>query len=425
MNRLRLSTFAAILLAIGAPALAGDDAQDTMAAFFQRLQATKTPFDEFRFLAGAEVQANPTWKQLAAQTLAASQATMGRPNEAYRTFPYHDRSPAPEGLPTPASHRAVPAVDWVAAQAKALRVVMVNESHHQPRTRLLTLALLAPLRAQGYTHLAVETLAPNPLPKGYPTLDTGYYTRDPVFAELIREAIRLGYVLVPYEPESGPDQTQQQRETGMAQVLADLIRAQPDAKLLVHAGYGHIGKDAASQPGQADPMAREFMRLSGLPVLALDQTKMGWEDGEAQARLARAFALRVPSVLLARDADAAWSTLPTRHDASIVLPDDDRQALRPDWLTLDGRRQPVAIDFSPCKGHLPCLAEARHAAEGDDAIPADQFVLLADTEAGTPLFLAPGGYRLRYTGGDGNTLAERRLQVPSAPDATTTSAATP
>jgi hypothetical protein len=330
MNRLRLSTLAAILLAVGAPALAGDDAQDAMAAFFQRLQATKTPFDEFRFLAGAEVQANPTWKQLAAQTLAASQAAMGRPNEAYRTFPYHDRTPAPTGLPTPASHRAVPAVDWVAAQARQLRVVMVNESHHQPRTRLLTLALLAPLRAQGYTHLAVETLAPNPLPKGYPTLDTGYYTRDPVFAELIREAIRLGYVLVPYEPESGPDQTQQQRETGMAQVLADLVRTQPDAKLLVHAGYGHIGKDAASQPGQADPMAREFMRLSGLPVLALDQTKLGWEDGEAQARLARAFALRVPSVLLARDADAAWSTLPTRHDASIVLPDDDRQALRPD-----------------------------------------------------------------------------------------------
>ena len=419
------TVLAACLLATIAPALAGDDPADAMTAFFKRMQATTTPFEEFRFMSGPEVEANPVWKQLAAQTLAASLANLGRPNEAYRTFPYRDRSPAPPGLPTPASHRALPAVDWVAAQARHLRVVMVNESHHQPRTRLLTLALLAPLRAQGYTHLAVETLAPNPLPKGYPTLDSGYYTRDPVFAALIREAVRLGYVLVPYEPESGPGQTQQQRETGMAQVLADLVRTQPDAKLLVHAGYGHIGKEAASQPAQADPMAREFMRLSGLPVLALDQTKLGWEDGEAQARLARAFAIRAPSVLLAREGATAWSALPARYDASVVLPDDDREALRPAWLSLDGRRQPVAIDLTPCLGHLPCLAEARHAAEGDDAIPADQFVMLAERDAGTPLYLAPGGYRLRYTGGDGNTLGERRLQVPSAPDATTTSAAAP
>ncbi len=149
MNAIRSTrtVLAACLLAAFAPVLAGDDPADAMAAFFKRMQATTTPFEEFRFMSGPEVEANPVWKQLAAQTLAASLASLGRPNEAYRTFPYRDRSPAPVDLPTPASHRALPAVDWVAAQASGLRVVMVKESHHQPRTRMLTLALLAPLCA--------------------------------------------------------------------------------------------------------------------------------------------------------------------------------------------------------------------------------------------------------------------------------------
>ena len=69
--------------------------------------------------------------------------------------------------------------------------------------------------------------------------------------------------------------------------------------------------------------------------------------------------------------------------------------------------------MTPCIGHLPCLAEARYADEGDDAIPADQFVMLARSEANTPLYLAPGRYRLRLLGADGSSLSERELTVPA------------
>lgn len=394
---------------------AGDEAPASAGAFFKQLQAAATSFDEFRFLAGPEVQANPTWQAMAAQTLAASYSTLGRPNDALRVFPIRDRSPAPADLPAPDAYTTMPAVEWVARQAPSYRVVMVNEAHHQAQTRLLTLSLLAPLRARGFTHLAVETLATPPLAKGYPTLGTGYYTREPVFAELIREAHRLGYVLVPYEPESTPDQTQQERETGMARILAAVVESQPGAKLLVHAGYGHVGKQPASQPGAANPMAFEFMRLSALPVLVLDQTRLTWEAGAAHARLARVFAIDEPSVLLSASDARAWSVLPARFDASVVLPADDATVLRPAWLALAGRRLPIPVDFEACQGHLPCLVEARHADEGDDAIPADQFVMLDPAEASTPLYLAPGRYRLRLLGSDGSVRAERPLVVSPPP----------
>ena len=404
----------ALLAGVAVATGTGDDAPaDPIAAYFARMRAMTTPFAEFRFMTGPEVAANPTWKQIAGQTLAASLATLGRPNDAIRSFPIHDRRAAPDDLPTPATHTAQPAVDWIVDRAADLRVVMVNEAHHRPETRQLTLALLGPLRARGFTHLAVEALADPPLPKGYPTLDTGYYTREPVFAELLRSALRLGFVLVPYEPASTPGQTQQQRETGMAATLAALLRAQPDAKVLVHAGYGHIGKTAGSQPGGADPMALEFMRLSGLPILAVDQTRLTWEDGAAADRLARTFDVQAPAVLVERGARSTWRGEPERFDASVLLPAVDAGALRPGWLTLGGRRQSVPLDLTPCIGHLPCLAEARYANEGDDAIPADQFVLLADGETDTPLYLAPGQYRLRLTGPDDTVLADRTLDVPA------------
>ena len=71
----------------------------------------------------------------------------------------------------------------------------------------------------------------------------------------------------------------------------------------------------------------------------------------------------------------------------------------------------VAIDLTPCLGHLPCLAEARPAGEGDDAIPSDQFLMLAAGETATPLYLAPGKYRLRLLGNDGAPVASRDLDV--------------
>ncbi|WP_240126121.1 hypothetical protein [Thermomonas alba] len=404
----------ALLAGVAVATGTGDDAPaDPIAAYFARMREMRTPFAEFRFMTGSEVAANPTWKQIAGQTLAASLATLGRPNDAIRSFPLHDRRAAPDDLPTPATHAAQPAVDWIVDRAADLRVIMVNEAHHRPETRQLTLALLAPLRARGFTHLAVEALADPPLPKGYPTLDTGYYTREPVFAEMLREARRQGYVLVPYEPASKPGLTQQQRETGMATTLAGLLRAHPKAKVLIHAGYGHISKRAGSQPGNADPMALEFMRLSGLPILAVDQTRLTWEDGAAADRLARTFDVQAPAVLEDRHTHRVWSASPDGYDASIVLPASDTSSVRPSWLTLDARRQPVTIDLTPCKTHLPCLAEARYASEGDDAIPADQFVLLADGETDTPLYLAPGQYRLRLTGPDDTVLADRTLDVPA------------
>lgn len=401
---------------------------DSPSAFFKRLNLEKTPFKEFLFLSGAEVQQNPTWRGLSSQMLATQLSILGRPSDAVREFPIRNKGAAPAGLPDTAGFEAVPAANWIEREAQRYRVIMVNEAHHVPQTRLLTLALLPKLRAQGFNYFAVEALVNDgrdPLASGVPVLRTGSYTRDPVFAELLREATRLGYQLVPYETPAAAGETQQQRETGQARVLANLVAKHPDAKVLVHAGYGHIGEEVGGMPADARPMAMEFMEMSALSVLSIDQTSTGWEEGRAAARLASEFKLAAPAVLVERRDRAAWSARPGRYDVSVVLPASKARQLRPEWLSLGGRRPAFRVDLNPCLGRFPCLAEAHHEGEGEDAIPADQFVVLDASELLEPLYLSPGQYRLRLTGSDGALLTQSTLTVPTAAEASATQHETP
>ena len=429
MNKraLAIAVMFATLAAQASPA-ASDDTKNPLADFFKTFNAQPDSFAEYRLLTSPAVQQDAQTRNVATQFLATELSFLGRPLDALRAFPFRGVDQPNRDLPTPAVWSAVPASDWIAGQAEAYRVVMLNEAHHVPQTRVLTIALLQRLREKGYTHLAVEALlndGTDPMPGGYPVRKTGIYTREPVFAELLREARQLGYTLLPYEPNDQGEQTQQQRETGQASAIAALLAKEPRAKVLVHAGYAHIGEAQEGLPDDARPMAMELAKMSGLPLLTIDQTSTrSYEAVDIDTvgqRLAKQFAVNVPSVLVSREGGGAWSYRPGLNDVSVLLPPAPAQeAQRPDWLSLGGKRLAVAIDLTPCLGHLPCLAEARPVDEGDDAIPSDQFLMLAPGETSTPLYLAPGKYRLRLLGNDGAPVASHDLDVAASnPDTDT------
>lgn len=414
------------------PRESGEDAKNPAADFFRNLDAQQDALAEYRFLTSPAVRQDKAVRSMAGQLLATHLSLLGRPQDALRAHPFRRADEPRDDLPSPAGYTPTPATDWIAAQAGAYRAILVNEAHHAPQTRVLTLSLLQALRDRGYRYLAVEALAndgKDPLPGGYPVRTTGVYTREPVFAEMLREARRLGYALVPYEPQAAGEQSQQRRETGQARAIADLLAKDPQAKVLVHAGYAHIGEAAEGLPDGARPMAMELTRMSGLPLLTVDQTSTrSYEAGDADTIgkwLTNRFAIREPSVLVERGTENVWSYKPGLYDVSVLLPASPPSALRPDWLELGAKRRKVAVDMTACLERLPCLIEARHAGEGDDAIPADQFLALERDEAGTPLFLAPGRYRLRLRGGDGAALAERELSVPAGPFDSLPAAPTP
>ena len=100
---------------------------------------------------------------------------------------------------------AVPAIPSILKDAEQHEIVVVNEAHHEPRHRVFTRQLLQGLYDRGYRHLGMETLSQNAGTDSladqvsYPSLVSGFYTRDPQFAAMVAEARRIGYRIFGYE----------------------------------------------------------------------------------------------------------------------------------------------------------------------------------------------------------------------------------
>jgi len=379
--------------------------------------ARKTPLAAYAFWREQLTQASPALKPLIEQVLAANLAELGAYEAAVMPFPYGigalRTTPAP--LPEMATHRAVPAAEAIADLARTRRIVIVNEAHHVAQTRLLTLALLPRLRALGYTHVALEGLDERDrelAQRGYPTAASGIYVREPLYGEIVRQALALGFVVVPYE-SAAADADNAEREREQAEhLLTRVFRAAPDARLFVHAGYAHVHHRGDYL--DVEPMALHLARMTGFDPLVIDQTVLrpstpAREFGGYRTLLER-FPLREPALL--RDAHGApWSLEPTLYDASVLLPPPQQHIVgRPDWLALGGARAPVAVDLDLSAAHLPALLEAHYASEPDDAIPADR-VLIESGSGQVVLFLRPGEYRVRASDASGHELFRRSLTV--------------
>jgi hypothetical protein len=347
---------------------------------------------------------------------------VGEYDEASRVYGFRPSKDDPVGAGFVHAGDALPVV---LAQAKGRQAVFVNESHGQGQTRAANFALLAGLRAEGFDVLAMETLGTTPpvertatrcantsiddtelAARGYPLMYTGYYSLDPVYAETIREALRLGFRVVAYDtPGSIPV-----REQNEAENLACLFKDDPESRLVVLAGFSHIDErpDGGGIPGGW--MAHRFRKLTGIDPLTVDTT--------TQLAL-RADALRFdptlgdappPLAYVLRDAGGkAYGT--DAFDLVLYVPAAaHRNDGAPSWLELGGRRKRVAVAADECQGKDPCLVEARRVGEVPEAVPSDRCVIGAG-QAGCTLFLPPGRFAIATMDAAEAAIATREVRV--------------
>lgn len=349
------------------------------------------------------------------QVLAANEAELGAYEQAVLRYP--QGAPVPRGtiaaLPDAASYQPVEAADAIAAIARERRIVMVNEAHHAAQTRVLTLELLPRLRALGFTHFAAEGLSESDrelAQRNYPVRTSGPYVDEPLYGEIIRSALRLGFAVVAYESAASDPGD---REEEQAQHLVERVfRPRNDARLFVHGGYAHVYKSARYL--DTDTMAMRLARKTGSDPLVIDQTILrpiapGREYSGYRQLLDR-FALDRATVFTTRDGTSTWALEPGIYDASVLLPPSRLVNGRPDWLALGGARAPVAIGIDLEPASLPCMLEARYAAESDAAVPADR-ILIERTGTPTVLFLRPGDYRIAASTANGRAFATQRLHI--------------
>jgi enterochelin esterase-like enzyme len=339
------------------------------------------------------------------------------------------RGPAPAEKPVPDKapfdgYKPTEAVAAIVTAAADRRAIMVGEEHHLPQTRSILVPLLRALRQNGFEYFAAETFSQDIAATqklGYPTTETGTYTNDPVFADGVREAMKLGYKLIPYEfdfrkvPANATSAERNGfREKDQAKNLKErLFDKDPKAKALIWAGRGHVSKANVGQGDSSKMMAQHFQDMTGIEPYSVyaahfyEVGQPGHENPLYRYATAKGLVER-PTIFVSPDGKG-WTRGPGL-DAEVFFPRVKPIDGRPDWLARDLGRTPYRLPPEMQRGEGLRLVQAHYDNEPDRALPADQ--VLWRPEAPAPaLMLPPGQLRLRVINAEGAVLASGLARI--------------
>lgn len=301
--------------------------------------------------------------------------------------------------------RPIQAKRYIIQRAKYEQIIIINEAHHNPLHRVFTTSLLKELYKAGFRYLGAETLDFRDSTlnqRRYPLISSGYYTREPQYGNLIREALQLGYQVVAYEARTKEEFANgKSREMAQARHIQAILEKDPAAKILIHCGYDHVVEVPMSNSWQK-AMAGRIKEFTGIDPLTIDQQQWTEQSQVAQEHpLYRSMKLSQASVF----ANASGQVYPGlnlgRTDIQLAHPRTQYRYGRPSWLLTGGRRKPYFLKPAQCRLQLPCLVQAYARGEpSQQAVPLDimEVTNWGDKKA---LILPLGDYRLILRDGQG------------------------
>lgn len=234
------------------------------------------------------------------------------------------------------------AKDEIIQKSENSQIIIVNEAHHNSNHRLFTKSLLKELFDRGYKHLGLEALDNGNdkdsllNERGYPIKKSGYYTNDPKFSLLIREAKKIGYNVFSYEQNIGVNNTK--REIEQAKNIKKEIDKYPVDKFLIHCGFDHVLEGDYKRWGKT--MTGRLKEYTGIDPLTINQTKYS-EKGNKDYNhpMLKIFQIKEPSVLkdkkgslLRYKRNETWSDIAVFHP---IITKDKKEDKRNVNYTLD------------------------------------------------------------------------------------------
>jgi len=332
--------------------------------------------------------------------------------------------PEPNASKRLEKYKSQDAFDFVLGETAKSNYVFINESNRFPQTRAFTQLMLEDLWEQGFRYLAIEALNTDDAQlktRGYPVMNSGYSLKEPVFGDLIREAVALGFIVSGYQPSaqelakakkivrpkiSNSDSKLLDKNAlawAQAMNLSRIIRADSDAKILV------LTKENSNREysinGQS-AMATWFKSLTRKNPLTIDQCRMIEQCPPENDPLYAKLLLKKATVYARTDAEnpeafvqksydeTAHERFKKCFDIQVFHPKHDYPNNRPAWLQMGGYRQP--FEFNPDKHEMnyPCLVRAYKKGEDKNfAVPVD-VIEVVDASVATSLMLPEGTYEL-------------------------------
>ncbi|ELR68409.1 hypothetical protein C900_00441 [Fulvivirga imtechensis AK7] len=309
-----------------------------------------------------------------------------------------------------ANLKSIDALQHIASKAESYQFLLINEAHYSSQNRMFTNSLLKPLWEKGYRYLALETLGyiDDQLDqRGYALNNTGYYTKDPSFALLVSNALNIGYKLVAYETQDGLDGTARDHEQAL-NLFNRTVKRDSAAKVLVHAGYGHILELGDSN---YEPMAYQLKKLLESDVLTVDQESMLVINDTAKMNplyhdALEKEAILKPTVFINEDSTSFVEPLYQGSiDIQVYHPKTEFRYNRPIWLrTPNSNFYKIPNRYLTYEGSL---IQAIKATAHEDAVPTDQTII----HQNSALILEPGDYELRVINCDGTWVGSAFLKA--------------
>lgn len=171
----------------------------------------------------------------------------------------------------------VHAIDYIINKSKTEQIIILNEAHHQPYHRAFTIQLLEGLYKQGYKYFGAETISAWDTllnERKYPTQNSGIYTQEPVYGNLIRMALEIGFQVFPYETTVfvNDSTAEIRREIEQAKNIKKILDKDSEAKILIHCGYDHLIETEVL--GWKKAMAGRLIEYTGINPFTINQVKL-------------------------------------------------------------------------------------------------------------------------------------------------------
>jgi len=303
------------------------------------------------------------------------------------------------------------AKQYILNRSKREKIIIINEAHHNIRHRVFTTSLLQGLYDNGYRFFGLEALSDTLINKRkFAVLESGYYTQEPQMANLLQDAIKIGFTLFTYEPNDGSNG--KQREIGQAENIAKVIRENPNAKFLIHCGWDHVIEGTPGNKSWEKAMAGRLKEKTNIDPFTIDQVAYS-EKGDIQ--------LISPYVLIANSENPVimvnengktfnGSETNDQTDCKIIHPITKYINERPNWLFLDGERKAYKIPENKISEY-PILVFAYRKKEFEqNGIPADLIEILNE-KSYKNLILKKGIYKIVIKDKDYKILNEFETKI--------------
>jgi hypothetical protein len=189
------------------------------------------------------------------------------------------------------------AEDYILENINDFEIILFNERHHNTEQRIFLNQILSKLKKSGFEYLAIEALD-NTENKDFLlnfNKNSGFYTKESNYSNLIKEAFNNGFKVLSYEDNINCETSKCRDSIQARNIYNKSIKNNLNSKIIVLAGGNHIFKAKGK-------MAFYLSKLTDKKIVSIDLMSFNksktYNNNSFYDQLNKKFNIKKPSVLI-------------------------------------------------------------------------------------------------------------------------------